>query len=130
MTDANLVQNSKAPRCSKSVHGRNRWDMFHPHRCTRVGVVERSGQWFCKQHDPQVQEEKDAAQAARRKQQNQRDDQIIFEATDILKQLGVPGTASTGRNPVGHFFVNKAIVISFDSARELIRRLRLLERNE
>lgn len=38
----------RRPGCSERIYERG-W----PHPCSRDGVVERNGKWYCRQHDPE-----------------------------------------------------------------------------
>lgn len=49
--------------CSKTVYSNDRWP--RPHLCTRSGIVERDGKWYCKIHDPISVVEKEAARRAK-----------------------------------------------------------------
>ena len=40
--------------CSKKM-----WANFYSHRCSRKGVVEREGKFYCKQHDPVAKAKRD-----------------------------------------------------------------------
>ncbi len=120
MTDANLAQNGQSPRCSQMVNT----DLWHPHRCTRKAAVCRDGGWFCKQHDPQVQEQKAAARHAVERMRQQEHEDTKREAIDILGRLGVEGNVHEAYN----YFLKRtqtyrAVVISFEDAEALAVRL-------
>ena len=40
---------TQKPQCSATVYHQN---MFSPSRCSRSGVVQEIGKWWCKQHAP------------------------------------------------------------------------------
>jgi hypothetical protein len=42
--------------CSKRVFSADRFDM-DGHQCSRKGVVEADGKWYCKLHSPEGEEE-------------------------------------------------------------------------
>lgn len=58
-----------AENCCAQVSARGGW---HHYQCSRKGVIERDGKWYCRQHDPPVAK---ARQAAARKR-----DKDKFEA--------------------------------------------------
>lgn len=40
------------PKCCKRIFGK--YSPFHGSPCSRKGVVERDGKWYCRQHDPEA----------------------------------------------------------------------------
>jgi predicted NBD/HSP70 family sugar kinase len=59
-----------SPRCSKRVWSGS-WDKLP---CSRRGVIERDGKWYCKQHDPvAVKERNDKNYAAMKSEWEERD---------------------------------------------------------
>ena len=52
-------------RCEARIQARDRYESFHPPTCSRDGVVERDGIWFCKLHDPVAIKQKDEAKEAK-----------------------------------------------------------------
>jgi hypothetical protein len=78
---------SVIPRCSKSVYpaGMN-WP--RPRQCEREGKVQRTGQWFCRQHDPEkVAEKHDEAHNQFLKRQREQEG-IKATAENLAKRLG------------------------------------------
>lgn len=47
-------------RCCENV-----FDGWHHHPCSRKGVIERDGKWYCKQHDPEAVKARRAASDAK-----------------------------------------------------------------
>jgi hypothetical protein len=52
-------------QCIEQVTPRETFGSFHPSQCSRRGVVEREGKWYCKQHDPVAVAERRAANRAK-----------------------------------------------------------------
>lgn len=88
--------------------------------CSRPGVVERDGQWFCRQHDPVAADEKykarDAADGAllRRSQENR----VAGEALAAQLGAGTPHYQHGRGNKVGGY--TEALVVPFSFVRELL----------
>ena len=60
-----MTEHKKRPepvKCSERVWHRHAWG---DGPCSRNGVVERNGRWYCKQHDPEVKKARDAERKAR-----------------------------------------------------------------
>jgi uncharacterized Zn finger protein (UPF0148 family) len=53
------------PRCEARIQARDRYESFHPPMCSRDGVVEHDGAWFCKIHDPIAIKQKAEARQAK-----------------------------------------------------------------
>ncbi|MFA5037506.1 MAG: hypothetical protein WC479_10075 [Candidatus Izemoplasmatales bacterium] len=45
-------------RCTAKVYPKEQWGAFHPSQCSKKGIVERGGKWYCKIHDPQYRQAK------------------------------------------------------------------------
>lgn len=109
----------KTTNCSATVFGPRvqHWP------CSRRGIVERKGRWYCHQHDPEVmkakREKQDAAWTAKAHAQ----DAICNEATALAARLGVDGGADYWN---GAYVRN--LVISFEDAEKLADRMNAASR--
>jgi hypothetical protein len=39
-------------KCAQRVIGTGRWAAFHPHQCSKLGILEHGGEVYCKLHHP------------------------------------------------------------------------------
>lgn len=111
-----------AERCTKTVY-RSNW--ARPGRCTKRGTVERGGQLFCTQHDPERQHAKDEQEKLNRKQIEHAAEQLRIEADGISELLGVAATVYRAWNwRDKETKTHRYVVISFEDAHKLIERLK------
>jgi hypothetical protein len=52
-------------QCVERIIPREAFGGFHPHQCSRKGVVEQDGKWYCTQHDPVRVKERRADRSAK-----------------------------------------------------------------
>ncbi len=84
------------PGCSKSVRvPPGMWSQNHP--CAREGKVERDGEWWCKQHDPEEvkRREQKRSEAFEVKRAGWHREAVVMRAckdlpTDWLAEGGLP----------------------------------------
>ena len=43
-------------------------NFYRPRRCNRMGIVQRDGKWYCQQHDPETQADRERDRDAKRKE--------------------------------------------------------------
>ena len=115
------------PSCSTRIYG----DRVQSWICSRVGIVERNGKWFCKQHDPESVAGKRAVKDAARRAKAAADESIIAEASRLAAALGVKGNADWTRWATPSLSgPTRNLVMSFEDAEKLAadrERLRRLE---
>jgi hypothetical protein len=85
--------------CCATVRVQEGLGCYSEQGCSRRGIVERNGQWYCKQHDPEVAAAKKAAQEAqaeraRAVQEARWESQRLVET---LVNEAASGTVSLGR---------------------------------
>jgi hypothetical protein len=99
--------------CSATVFG----DRVQMWTCSRSGVVQRNGKWFCRQHDPEEQRKRQEARDAKWRAERSADEIVEREAAMLCRRIGC------GHRHWHDGKTQRSIVISFDEARELARRL-------
>lgn len=111
------------PRCSKQVLPPQMW--FHTHQCTRRGVVQREGKWYCKQHDPEKEKAKRDAQQVEWKAERDESNKNEADADKLIKRLGFGGSPYFGRRSYpDKSGYRRAIVLTFDEVERIITALR------
>ncbi len=86
-------------RCSGRVRNKGTWPSFH--HCSRYGIVQLEGKWYCNQHDPVAVKKRDDERDAKyekewdKKEEHRRRDAAMKQAcdgisTDDLERLA-PG---------------------------------------
>lgn len=78
-------------QCSVIVWSKGDW---HRHQCTRKGVNQEEGKWFCKQHTPSIIKAKDDKRSVERdkeyeeaKKKRERKDNMEQDLTDAINLL-------------------------------------------
>ena len=62
MDNTNLTSEK---RCVQLVYPNDRWGSFHGSQCSKIGIVQRDGKWYCKVHDPEYRKQKQEASMAK-----------------------------------------------------------------
>lgn len=73
--------------CSTRVYSSARWD-FNGHLCSRNGVVERDGEWYCRQHDPEAEKAREEKRRAEYRAEMDRENKVLRETRDLIERLG------------------------------------------
>lgn len=105
--------------CSAVVFG----PRVHSWGCTRRGVIERNGKWYCRQHDPDAVKARMTARDAKWKQKYDRDDSIEAEGNQLAKRLGC-GTPYWHTRIRGESGMERALIVDFADVRKLLKRLK------
>jgi len=71
-------------KCSLKVNGYGRFGAFHTHQCSKNGVVERNGRWYCKIHDPEYIKKKQDKETQKFKEE-QKKRRIELYAPELLE---------------------------------------------
>ena len=96
--------------CARVQKGSDRWRTRYK-QCTRSGTVERGGQWYCGQHDPQVVADrlkKSIDHLMADIEENARRQRLANAAPDLLEALK------------GVLRVADRATVEFDAARDAI----------
>jgi hypothetical protein len=107
-------------RCSQTIYGErmNSW------QCLRAGKVERSGKWYCRQHDPEAKAKRQADCDAKWKAERAAEAAIIEEGERIAARLGVSaGVYYQVSLSVRGSGYRRKLVISFEDAERLADKL-------
>jgi hypothetical protein len=113
---------SVIPRCSKSVYpaGMN-WP--RPRQCEREGKVQRTGQWFCRQHDPEkVAEKHDEAHNQFLKRQREQEG-IKATAENLAKRLGFGKVHYFSGSTMNKSGYTRDLVVAFSDVEKLVAEL-------
>lgn len=115
------VAPAENPRCVERVPDGGRSVSLHA--CLRVGTIQRDGEWYCGQHDPEKVKTKRAARDQAWKEREEAQDAIQAEGRRLAKRLGVLGGTYYNAlgSGLGHY--ERALVIRFDEVERLIERL-------
>lgn len=106
-------------RCSATVFG----DRVQHWQCTRTGVVTRKGKWYCRQHDPEAVAARRRAAEDGYKARQREQDEIVATANEIASRLGCGYVLYETRPKLADSGFRRRLVITFEDAENLIRRL-------
>ena len=109
--------------CSERIFSGARWDMAG-HPCSRKGVVERDGKWWCRQHDPVAKKARDEERRAKNRAAAEWEAGLKQAALEVAARLGA---GSPRVNPIT-FKYDGGITLTLEQARELAARLEAAER--
>ena len=83
MDNTNLTSEK---RCVQLVYPNDRWGSFHGYQCSKIGVIQRDGKWYCKTHDPEYRKQKADVSMAKYKEELHNAD-MIRKRTQLFDQI-------------------------------------------
>lgn len=116
----------KQPQCSATVFG----PRVHNWSCNRRGVVQREGQWFCKQHDPKAVKARQSTREGQRKDHEREQAEILDECRRAAAELGAgePYWFTALRGGYHASGYRRFLTITLEEARDLAATIRKLQK--
>lgn len=112
------------PTCSATVFG----ERVHSWGCTRAGVIDRDGKWFCRQHDPEAVKARQTARSAKWKAEQDEQKAIMSEGVHLARSLGGVGDVHFHVSRLaGESGYRRALVIPFEDVERLTHMRAMLE---
>ena len=116
---------TKVMRCSERVYDGSRVD-FGGHSCSRKGIIERNGELWCKQHDPEEVAARREAQSAKWQAEYDAQEQLRRSAVALAVELGVGLPEYSAYTGKGRY--TGGIILTAEEAQRVIRWLEALRR--
>lgn len=107
-------------RCSKRIH-----QEFHTHLCPRNATVQHADKWYCRQHDPDVELQKQREWWERHLAREFAQKDIQDTAKVLAERLGIKGTAHyVNYGPPSAHGYERVLMIPFDDVVKLLAELK------
>lgn len=109
--------------CASYVFG----DRVQSWRCTRRGVVERNGKWWCSQHDPDAVKARQGAADAKRKAEDVANEAVKDAMQALADRLGCGQPYYRIGLRAGTSGYRHALIVTRDEVEALLTRLERAE---